>query len=88
MEWTDYRDALVRGLWLVAVLAIVGAGVGLLLPKTVVHPDWVTTTSVGAPPAVNGVGSPIPSGRFHRSNPVLRRVGRGFHRGRHLGSYR
>ncbi len=62
MEWTDYRDALVRGLWLVAVLGIVGAGVGLLLPKTVVHPDWVTTTSVGAPPAVNGVGSPIPSG--------------------------
>jgi hypothetical protein len=62
MEWTDYRDALVRGLWLIAVLGIIGAGVGLLLPKTVVHPDWVTNTSVGAPPAVNGVGSPIPSG--------------------------
>jgi len=62
MEWADYRDALVRGLWLLVVLVVVGVGVGLLLPKTVVHPNWVTTTTVGAPPSVAGVGSPIPPG--------------------------
>lgn len=62
MEWADYRDALVRSLWLIPLLAIIGAGVGLLLPKTVVHPNWITTTTVGAPPSVTGVGSPIPPG--------------------------
>jgi hypothetical protein len=62
MEWADYRAALVRGLWLLGALAVVGAGVGYALPKTVVHPNWITTTTVGAPPSVTGVGSPIPPG--------------------------
>jgi succinoglycan biosynthesis transport protein ExoP len=63
MEWTDYREALTRGLWLMAVLAVAGLVVGVLLPKGVVHPMYVTTTSVGAPPSGSGSGnSPIPPG--------------------------
>jgi hypothetical protein len=62
MEWADYRAALVRGLWLIAALIIIGTGIGLMLPKTIVHPNWITTTTVGAPPSVTGVGSPIPPG--------------------------
>ena len=63
MEWTDYREALTRGLWLIAVLAVAGLVVGVLAPKGEVHPMYVTTTSVGAPPSGNGGGnSPIPPG--------------------------
>jgi capsular polysaccharide biosynthesis protein len=62
MEWTDYREALTRGLWLIAVLAVAGLVVGVLLPKGVVHPMYLTTTSVGAPPSGNGKNSPIPPG--------------------------
>lgn len=61
MEWIDYREALTRGLWLIAVLGIAGLVVGFLLPKGVVHPQYVTTTSVGAPPSQNNA-SPIPPG--------------------------
>ena len=62
MESIDYREALTRGLWLIAVLGIVGLVVGLLIPKGTVHPQYLTYTSVGAPPSGNGKSSPIPPG--------------------------
>jgi hypothetical protein len=61
MEWTDYREALTRGLWLMALLAVAGLLIGVFLPKTTVHPFWITNTSVGAPPSA-GNDSPIPPG--------------------------
>ncbi len=39
MEWSDYRQALARGWWLIVVFGIVGLAVGVLLPRTVVHPQ-------------------------------------------------
>ena len=49
MEWIDYREALTRGLWLMAVLAIAGVAIGLALPKGVVPAPWyVTNTAVGS----------------------------------------
>ena len=63
MEWSDYRQALARGWWLMVVLSIAGLAVGVLLPKTVTQPQYVTVTSIGAPPAVDGGGSsPLPPG--------------------------
>jgi capsular polysaccharide biosynthesis protein len=63
MEWSDYRQALARGWWLIVVLGIAGMAVGILLPSSVVHPQYVTTTSIGAPPSVNGgASSPLPPG--------------------------
>jgi capsular polysaccharide biosynthesis protein len=61
MEWIDYREALTRGLWLIAVLGIAGLVVGFLIPKGAVYPQYVTTTAVGAPPAENNA-SAIPPG--------------------------
>src|SRR6202035_2931705 len=63
MEWSDYRQALARGWWLIVVFGIVGLAVGVLLPRSVVHPLWATTTSIGAPPGVDGGNSsPLPPG--------------------------
>lgn len=63
MEWSDYRQALARGWWLIVVFAIVGMAVGLLLPKTVTQPQWLTQTAIGAPPGVDGGNSsPLPPG--------------------------
>jgi capsular polysaccharide biosynthesis protein len=63
MEWIDYREALSRGLWIIAVLGIAGLVVGFVIPKGAVQPEYVTITSVGAPPSGNGSGtSPIPPG--------------------------
>ena len=33
MEWSDYRQALARGWWLIVVLGVVGLAVGVLLPR-------------------------------------------------------
>jgi capsular polysaccharide biosynthesis protein len=60
MEWIDYRDALFRNLWLIAVLGIAGLTVGLLLPKSALisksaeQPLYTTITTVGAPPGGGG----------------------------------
>jgi capsular polysaccharide biosynthesis protein len=64
MEWSDYRQALARGWWLIVVFGIAGLAVGVLLPKaTVTPPQWLTTTSIGAPPSVDGGNtSPLPPG--------------------------
>jgi capsular polysaccharide biosynthesis protein len=63
MEWSDYRQALARGWWLIVVFAIVGVAVGFLLPTTVTQPQWVTQTSIGAPPGIDGGNSsPLPPG--------------------------
>jgi hypothetical protein len=63
MEWSDYRQALARGWWLIVVLGIVGMAVGVLSPKTVTQPQWLTTTAIGAPPGVDGGNSsPLPPG--------------------------
>jgi capsular polysaccharide biosynthesis protein len=63
MEWSDYRQALARGWWLIVVFGVVGLAVGVLLPRTVTHPQWLTTTSIGAPPGVDGGNSsPLPPG--------------------------
>ena len=63
MEWSDYRQALARGWWLIVVFGIVGLAVGVLLPRSVVHPQYLTTTSIGAPPGVDGGNSsPLPPG--------------------------
>ena len=63
MEWSDYRQALARGWWLILLLGIAGLAIGVLLPSSVVKPLWSTTTSIGAPPGVDGGNSsPLPPG--------------------------
>jgi capsular polysaccharide biosynthesis protein len=63
MEWSDYRQALAQGWWLILLLGIAGLAIGVLLPSSVVHPQYVTTTSIGAPPGVDGGNSsPLPPG--------------------------
>jgi hypothetical protein len=48
---------------LIVVFAIVGMAIGVLLPTTVTQPQWVTQTSIGAPPGVDGGNSsPLPPG--------------------------
>jgi hypothetical protein len=60
MQRADYLSALLRGWWLIAVLALVGLAVGLLLPKAsqVGTTHWSSTSSFGsAPPATSGSSS-------------------------------
>jgi succinoglycan biosynthesis transport protein ExoP len=63
MEWIDYREALSRSWWIIALLGIAGLVVGFAIPNSAVVPQYNTITSVGAPPAGTGNGtSPIPPG--------------------------
>lgn len=58
MERGDYWSALLRGWWLIAVFALIGLAVGLLLPNAnkVGPTHWVSTSSFGSspPPSTSG----------------------------------
>src|ERR1700733_2728818 len=63
MEWSAYRQARARGCCLILLLGIAGLAIGVVLPSSVVHPLYSTTTSIGAPPGVDGGNSsPLPPG--------------------------